>query len=148
MVDGFELAHRLQHIDEPSRLIDAELGLFFDIEAYDGYKASDHIRIHGDDGIRSLAEQGERDQSIWKTMLPRYTASVDAVLATIPGWAFPYMTYDMGWHCQMNNSIGIPFVEFKGNSRADRPYGFLLAMLAASVMIEASQQRHRELSNG
>lgn len=149
-IDGFELGYRIQQMTAPDRRVDAELGIFFNVEAYEGYDVAEHVRIHGDDSINSLTIAGEKHQSIWHTALPRFTSSIDATMATIPGWAFPYLTYEIGigWTCLMHNSIGIPFPEFKASSFADRPYGYNFAMLAASVIIEASQQRAKELIDG
>lgn len=145
-IDPERLIYRIDKMEHPSRWVDAEIALMFDIEAYEGWGVKDHVRMHGIHATKALAEAGDDPSNVWYTRLPRYTASVDAVLAAFPGWAFPHMKYQIGngWMCQVVNSIGKEFDEFHGASNADRPYGYVFAMLTALIRLQASQIRHRE----
>lgn len=145
-IDSERLIYRIDNMEYPSRWVDAEIAIMFDIQAYAGWGVKDHIRIYGPDAIKTLADAGDDMTNIWYNALPRYTSSVDTVLASFPGWAFPHMKYRLGsgWMCQVENSLGIEFDEYTGTSHADRPYGYVFAMLTALIRLQAGQIRSRE----
>lgn len=68
---------------------------------------------------------------------PQFTASLDAVAALLPGWAFPLLDW-RGSHCRMRNALGIDFPRYVSLARtAER------AFLAATLRLLAGQASAR-----
>ena len=133
-----DIVERIEQAEGASREMDAEIALSMPDRFFDaGPQWTGGPRMIGEidrDGNRCTPGNAP------DMLVPAYTASLDAAMTLVPSWCFPHMRYDFGrgWVCEMHNSIGIPFAEYVGSSLADRPHGFLLALLAAALKARAS----------
>lgn len=82
MTDLTELAKRVEAATGPDRELDAEIAIAIDLKLpHDDYGARDAARRGG---AARLAEMGECHQNVWRTYLPRYTASLDSAMTLVP----------------------------------------------------------------
>lgn len=78
-----EIIERLEKATGPSRELDGRIGYIFDIgESDSGLRWRDVVRTH-DFSWAELGERMDRRTSIWRTLIPHYTASLDATIALV-----------------------------------------------------------------
>lgn len=124
---------RAESLTAPDRELDVIVGLLMDIKTDEREDAWTLRKSFEISGMKALVLQAESHQNIWRTVLPRYTASIDAAALLFPSWAFPLLDWN-GPHCRVRNSLGIDFKGYTG-------FGALpqLAMLSAGLKLQKGQ---------
>lgn len=82
-----ELAERCEQALGPDRELDILIGYAVDLKGDDAHLS--FRRSFDICGMAQTLQMAESHQNIWRTELPRYTASIDAALTLVPnGWTW------------------------------------------------------------